>query len=197
MAIKEALTEAQLQAQILEVTHKLKDYQIPLEQWGTGKAKTVRHLAKEILEGETVLVDKDGEVIRRVELVHVDVRHTTDNGEIQLVEDRQVFTDGRERRRGLTGISEKMKPGEDPLASAKRALAEEIGVTGNGEIIKLGVEEETQTSPSYPGLTTEYLRHEMLTQLPESAFNSDGYVEVQADKSTYFVWQVIQYSNHF
>lgn len=187
----EKLTEAQLSAQVLEVANRLRGYGIPLEQWGIGKAKTIGHLAKEILEGETVLVDKNGEIIRRVELVHVDVRYKSEGMELQLIEDRQEFRDGRERRRGLTGISEKMKPGENPNVSAKRALSEELGINGRVDLENLGIEEETQTSPSYPGLTTEYLRHEMCTVLQYSAFRSEGYVENQTDKSTYFVWKEI------
>ena len=186
------ISDEALQGKIFELTKKLQGYGISLEQWGTGKAKTVGHLAKEVLEGETVLVDINGEIVRRVELVHIDVRYTAGGTELQLVEDRQEFKDGRERRRGLTGISEKMKPGEDPLASAKRALHEELGVNNCGEIDSLGTKEETQTSPSYPGLTTEYLRHEMRTNLPDSAYRADGYVEEQQDKCTFFVWREVE-----
>lgn len=184
-------TQDTLQAKTLEVKKLLQTYGVPVEQFGTGKAKTLEHLAQEILEGETVLVDKDGEIVRRVELVHIDVRFTQNGVELQLVEDRQVFTDGRERRRGLTGISEKMKPGENPSLSAKRALAEEIGVVVMTDVQSIGTEEETKTSPSYPGLSTEYLRHEMATTISEADFREDGYAEVQPDKTTYFVWRSI------
>lgn len=184
-------TQDALQAKTLEVKKLLQKYGVPVEQFGTGKAKTLEHLAQEILEGETVLVDKDGEIVRRVELVHIDVRFTQNGVELQLVEDKQVFTDGRERRRGLTGISEKMKPGENPSISAKRALVEEIGVDSRTDIQSMGTEEETKTSPSYPGLSTEYLRHEMMTTISEEDFRKDGYTEVQPDKTTYFVWRSI------
>jgi len=75
------------------------------------------------------------------------------------------------------------------MASARRALREELGVQNSNIIENLGIQSETQTSPSYPGLTTEYIRHEMHTNLPEQAFNPDGYVENQPDKNTYFVWK--------
>lgn len=185
------ITEQRLSAQVLEITNKLKSYQIPLDKLGTGKAKTINHLAKEVLEGETVLVDNNGEVIRRVELVHIDVRYRSEGVELQLVEDRQEFKDGRSRRRGLTGISEKMKPGENPVVSARRALIEELGVNDQLNFESLDTEEGTQTSPSYPGLTTGYLRHEMQITLPNSAFRREGYVEDQSDKSTYFVWKEV------
>ncbi len=182
------ISETELAAQVEEVTDRLQAHGIPLEQWGVGKAKTVTHLAKEILEGETVLTEKSGELLRSVELVHLDVRYVSDGVELQLLEDRQEFADGRERRRGLAGLSEKMKPGEDPLSSARRALGEELGVNSENEVQDLGSEQESQTSPSYPGLTTEYTRHEMRTYLPKEAFKPEGYVERQQDKSTFFVW---------
>ena len=115
------IPESQLNAKISEIAGQLNGYGIPLDQWGKGKAKTIGHLAKEIIEGETVLVNKGSEIVRRVELVHVDVRHTNGDVELQFVEDRQVFKDGRERRRGLTGVSEKIKPGKDPRVAAERA----------------------------------------------------------------------------
>jgi len=189
--IEKFITKQQLSAQTLEITKRLSSHGVPLDSWGSGKAKTIGHLAKEILEGETVLVDKNGEIIRRVELVHVDVRYTSNGTELQLVEDRQEFKDGRVRRRGLTGISEKMKPEENPVVSAKRALMEELGVNDQANLESLGTQEKTQNSPSYPGLTTEYLRHEMRTIMPNSAFKPEGYVENQSDKSTYFVWKEV------
>jgi hypothetical protein len=184
-------TQDPLQAKTSEVKKLLQTYGVPVEQFGTGKAKTLEHLAQEILEGETVLVDKDGKIVRRVELVHIDVRFTQNGDEFQLVEDGQVFIDGRERRRGLTGISEKMKPGENPLICAKRALAEEIGVDSGNDIQVMETEEETKTSPSYPGLSTEYRRHKMKITISEKDFLEDGYTEVQPDKTTYFVWRRI------
>jgi hypothetical protein len=181
-----------INAQIIDITQKLKSYDIPLDLWGTGEAKTIEHLVKEILEGETVLVEKNGEIIRKVEFVRLDVRHNLKDVELQLVEDRQVFKDGRERRRGLSGIGEKMKPGEDPIASARRALAEELGINDECDINNLEPNTKSLTSPSYPGLLTEFLIHDMRTNLPDSAYRRDGYVEVQPDKTTYFVWREVK-----
>lgn len=123
--------------------------------------------------------------------MHVDVRHMANGVEMQLFEDRQEFKDGRVRRRGLVGLSEKMKPDENPLLSAKRALAEELSFNSAGDIDDLGIERVDQQSPSYPGLPTEYLIHNMKTELPANAYNPEGYVEKQSDKSTFFIWKEI------
>jgi len=63
-----------------------------------------------------VLVVENGKLVRRVELVHVDVRYTAGDTELQLVEDRQEFIDGRIRRRELTGISEKNETERTPFS---------------------------------------------------------------------------------
>lgn len=189
--MKAETPESPLNSQVLELKKLLQSHGIPLEQWGVGKAKTLEHLATEVLEGETELIQKDGEIVRRVVAARVEVRCMVGDTEFRLLEDRQEFKDGRVRRRGLTGLSEKMKPGEDPIASAKRALSEELGLQADTEIEMLGTREESNASQSYPGLTTEYLFYEMSTTLPAADFNPNGYVEHQADKSTYFIWQAV------
>lgn len=180
------------QEQIIEVTKKLQSYGVTLDQWGTGPAKTVTQLAKEVFEGETVLIEQKGKIFRTVELVHIDVRFKAGETELQLFEDRQEFRDGRQRRRGFLGISEKVIPGEDPLSSAKRALMEELGISSHVHLNSTGVEKYTLPSPSYPGLMTKYKEYKMQTYIPDSAYKADGYVEEQTDKNTYFVWQKIE-----
>ena len=69
---------------------------------------------------------------------------------------------------------------------------EELNVQSGSEIDSIRVEEESKVSPSYPGLATEYLRHEMKTNLSAAAFKPEGYIEHQADKSTYFVWRELK-----
>jgi len=185
-------TDTRQETLFSELIEKLKSYNIPLKQWGTGEAKKINHLAKEVAEGESTLIDKDGEIIRSVGLVHIDVLYKAGDLNLQLIEDRQEFKGGRIRRRELTGISEKLKPGENPLTSAKRSLTEELGIDEECLVEDLGINEKIQVSPSYPGLKTLYTKHEMLTYLPRSAFRIDGYTEVQPDKNTFFIWKKIE-----
>lgn len=178
----------EIDALVADLKSKLSEYGIPLDEWGVGKAKTLRHLAQEVLAGETVLVESGREILRRVEFVHIEVTYDNGQSKLRLVEEKQVFRDGRERRRNLTGVSEKMLPGENPTSAAARALREEIGVY-DSHLSYQSSETETISSPSYPGLKTEYLKHEAESVIDESDFQPEGYIEEQDDKTTYFVWQ--------
>lgn len=64
-------------AQKLEVDGDLSElltrYGVPVEQFGTGEAKTLEDLQKEIREGETVLYDNNGQLVRQVSVANVDV----------------------------------------------------------------------------------------------------------------------------
>jgi hypothetical protein len=68
-------------------------------------------------------------------------------------------------------------------------LPEELGIKGRIEIAKEGVETARKSSPSYPGLDSEYAVHLYKAVIGKDQFNPDGYQEVQKDKTTYFVWK--------
>lgn len=181
--------EILLAAKIEEVATLLKSHGIPLEYWGVGKAKTVRHLVTEIIDRETELIAENGELKRKISVVHIDVEYNLNGQKLTLVEDRQEFKDGRIRKRGLDGVSEKMKPGENPFISSKRALLEELGLVVEAGFEHIVTSKKTLASSSYPGLITDYLVHQMRINMPLSLFHSEGYREVQIDKTTYFVWR--------
>lgn len=136
-----------------------------------------------------MLIESGGEIFRRVELVHVSIEYADDSGRWELVEEKQVFNDGRERVRGLTGVSEKMFPGETPADAARRALREEIGVESDVELNYLGERQTRIDSPSYPGLKSEYLHHEYGVELPAADYSPEGYQETEGGKTTFFVWR--------
>lgn len=168
--------------------HLLEEHGVDSGLFGQGEAKSLSHLMKELREGECSLRSVDGTLQRVVYGATAVVRHSG----LVLVEDRQVFKDGRVRRRDIIGsIGEKMKPDEDPLLAARRALAEELGITDPAITLSYEgiLEKDIDFSQSYPGLTTLYVMHHFSIELPEEHFRPDGYVEHQSDKSTYWVWQ--------
>ncbi len=183
---KEEISTGQLED--LKLT--LSRYNIPIDQWGHGEAKTVEHLLREVQDGETLLV-RDGErIVRQVSVAVIDVMYQEGNNKYQLIEDHQEFKDGRTRRRDIGGsIAEKLSPGELPLNTATRALKDELGIESQTKISTKGSEESFKQSPSYPGLNTKYVRHFFEAQLNQGQYNPDGYVERQPDKTTYFVWR--------
>lgn len=192
--MSENIGRARLGAKELGLYLKLRSNNIPTGEWNKGNAKGVRDLAGEVLRGESTLFKEGGELIRRVEEVHIDIRYTTPEGvELQLVEDRQEFNDGRVRERGHIGVREKAKPKERSVSAARRGIAEELGITRGFLLESLGTSEEVRDSGySYPGLKTKYIIHEMKTKFEDEAYNPEGYKEVQADKTTYFVWREVE-----
>lgn len=165
----------------------LADNGIDINLWGTGNAKSLDDLWKEIVEGESLLEVIGDELIRKTCVVSLIVKY----GDLILVEDRQVFPDGRVRRRTLgSSLGEKLCLGENPADGAKRALREELQIT---EILPLTYTGEETKGPeesmSYPGLKTLYVFSNFTVVLPDHLFKKE-YVEVSSNgKRTYFVWK--------
>jgi hypothetical protein len=130
--------------------------------WGIGGAKSVRQLYDEIAAGETAL--EDDPPLRRVEVVTLRIGQ----GGKELVEAGQLMGDGSVRRRDMAP-AEKVKPGEDVVAAALRCVAEELGIGGAGVSVGRVAEPRepgAQSSPSYPGLPTAYVFHEVEVRVP-------------------------------
>ncbi|MEU5890810.1 NUDIX domain-containing protein [Streptomyces sp. NPDC047461] len=134
---------------------------IPQESWGTGGTKSVQHLWDEIEAGETTLDSEPP--LRRVTVVSLRVRQ----GGKELVEIAQLMADGTWRSRN-EAPAEKMKPGEDAADTARRCVAEELGVEGPGVVVGAVSERRLRrdSSPSYPGLASEYVFHDVEVQVP-------------------------------
>jgi hypothetical protein len=178
--------------QIEDFENYLHKFSIPFQYWGTGKSKTTEDLLKEIENKDCILREEDGLLVRYIEFVGVEIFYKDKQNNIyRLKEDRQVFKDGRVRKRNLpVSVAEKMQSGEDPLLSAVRGIKEELQI----EIEKSQLEKSDDIdfkggSLSYPGLRTEYTGHKFKCELKEHQFVPGGYVENQSTKSTYFVWQ--------
>jgi len=166
----------------------LQSHGVPVEKWGMKMAKTVNHLQKEIDSKECYIEYLDDELVRFVEFVGVNVTY---KGKI-LKEDRQKFKDGRVRKRQMSSsVSEKMIKGEDPFIAAMRGIEEEIGVTISRDQLKNHKKlnyYDNSVSKSYPGLKSKYKGHKFECELTDDQYDPDGYVEIQEDKNTYFVW---------
>ncbi|KKR78107.1 MAG: hypothetical protein UU23_C0003G0005 [Candidatus Curtissbacteria bacterium GW2011_GWA1_40_9] len=185
MSQNEELTDEELEVQ-------LRKHGIDFDKWGHGAQKTYAHLLEEIKSGETLLESKDDALLRKFKVVGVDVTYTDNNGKsYRLREDRQVFNDGRERRRNLgTSIAEKLKPDESADTAAHRALDEELGITVEN-INKRGEYHVRQPSESYSGLVSDYNAFIYEVKIDNDQFKPEGYIEVQQDKTSYFVWDKI------
>lgn len=174
-----------------ELENKLKEYSIPVEEWGTGEAKTIEHLFDELNNDDCSVEDRGGYLIRSIEFVGIRIYYKDkDNNTWVLKEDKQEFKDGRVRRRNMqSSVSEKMKFGEDPSIAAIRGIEEELGVEiGREQLTKMRDLSYNGGSQSYPGLRTKYKGHQFTCFFNHNQFNENGYIEVQKDKSTFFKW---------
>lgn len=175
----------------------LLDCSVDITVWGTGDAKTLDQLVKEVVSGESRLMrGQSGELTRSVEVVQGVITYVDENGDtFQLVEDKQVFGDDRVRVRDhLSDISvaEKMKPGEDPREALICGILEELGIEEGVQIAEdpeVGFKDED--SASYPGLRSQYQIYTFAVELDASAYKPEGYAEVQDDKTNFFVWKKV------
>lgn len=158
--------------------------------WGTGTAKTAKHLLTELRDRDCELFVDDLGLARRVRNVWIDVFAVSGETRRHLVERRQVFCDGRTRERSLpASLGEKCKIGEDPGVAARRGIAEELGIAIDREIVAAKPRENPVGRQSYPGLRTVYNTYWFLAELAPADYKAEGYVEVQCDKRTYFEWE--------
>ncbi len=174
-----------------ELADVLAVHGVPFGSWGTGEAKTLDHLLKEIEQHDSVL-SVDGGVLKRViHVAWIDVYYVHHGVILKLKEDYQEFNDGRKRNRNLSSsLGEKMKVGEDPVLATIRALKEELSVHVEPANIRQmpAPPVKTEQSPSFPGMMTQYTFCKFEVALPPEFFKPEGYVEVQDDKKTFFVW---------
>lgn len=175
-----------------ELLDLLQAHNIPLEKWGAGETKTFEDLLAEIQIGEASIREEKGMLVRLAEGAVLIVYHTNKFGTWRLREEKQVFRDGRERRRDLEmSIGEKMYPNEKPADAAYRALREELHITDRLPLISLPpIIKGPVPSQSFPGLTTRYVMHAFEMYLPTHLFRPEGYTEIQRDKVNYYVWEL-------
>src|SRR5665811_1834485 len=77
----------------------LKSFGIPIENWGKGISKEVFYLHRELLNGDSELIEDDGSLIRRAHFVNISIYAEFDGIMHTLIEDRQVFNEGTSEER--------------------------------------------------------------------------------------------------
>lgn len=169
----------------------LKSSNIPVDEFGKKEAKTLEHLLNEVRSGEsTLIVDDSSEIKRILSVLCLDILCEVERGEVFLLsEDRQVFRDGRTRRRNLgSSIGEKLELGENPYEAIARSVQEELGISSVQSVYIVGSKFHESMSESFPGLISCKELIGGVAVIDQADFNPQGYTEVQADKTNYFVW---------
>ena len=134
----------------------LRSHGISCESWGKKgtSTKSVDNLWDEISSGEAVMTESPAR--RRIAAVSVEIKV----GGKTLVEARQRLANGAVRERN-SPPAEKQLPRETADVTARRCLHEELGIRRcrirlNKKSATAGNRSDAE-SPSYPGLTTDYL----------------------------------------
>ena len=191
----ESFKSIELENKYLDFLDLLKKYNVPIEKYGTEKFKTIGHLYNEIKEGETILKVENGELVRHVSFVGARVIFKTESGWLHLYEEKQVFKDGRVRRREHMPYSaaEKFKTGEDPKKVIIRGVKEELGIVLGPNQFTFYNEVRVEENNDYPGIKSFHKGHEFLIVLKENQYEPEGYIERQVDKDVYFKWKEKQF----
>lgn len=171
---------------LLDLISLLDDYGISTDGW----IKDANSLFTEIKEEECYLVDKNGVLMRHVDVVRVFCNSKSDT--LKLVEEKQVYhKTGKIMNRLHEYVSEKIKFGENPMEAAIRGLQEELGLNTEKLIItkrnnpkKL----DSQLSKTYTSLLCVYNYHDFDVSIPDDQYKEE-YIENQEDKSTFFIWK--------
>ena len=165
---------------------------INLDKWSASLGtKSVTDLQAEIDIGETQLQSIAGMLTRIVKVANITVRVEIGEQSFILVEDKQIFFTGAVRERGLKCLAEKIINDEPPEIAARRALREEIGLNFEGELVSLGTEIQQQSSPSYPGLRTQYQLFNYQIVLSIADLKQIRFAEIQAKKMSLFTLEPI------
>ncbi len=167
----------------------LQAQQIDTTTWGQGAAKRVEDLWRETQQAESALYPDAP--LRRVQVVELLIEA---EGR-QLIEAEQLLTSGQVRRRNQPP-SEKMLPGEDPFATARRCLAEELAVTDDRHIHfppqQVRERQLLVESASYPGLVTQFTFYRVAVQvqsLPDAPFTTNNAAHHHGDPVVAHRWQ--------
>jgi predicted NUDIX family NTP pyrophosphohydrolase len=172
---------------IVDLSKSLLAAGIDLEKWSPSLGtKSIDDLQAEIDVGETQLQSIEGILTRVVKVVNVTVRVEIGDRSFLLVEDKQIFFTGAIRERGLKCLAEKIINDEQPEVAARRALQEEIGLNFEGELVSIGDEIQQQSSPSYPGLSTQYQFYNYQIELSIGDLQQIRFIEIQEGKMSLF-----------
>ena len=191
--LKESL---EIPVEYIDFVQMLKDHGVDTDLYGTGTYKTIGHLWQEIKEGETDLTDENGQLMRKVQFVGARILYKKDGGWLRLHEEKQLFKDGRERRRTHMPYSaaEKFKAGEDPKEVIIRGMKEELGIDITKDQFVFYNKKEVENNDDYPGIISTHTGYEFLVILNDSQYVEEGYIEKQKDKDVYFTWKPVERS---
>lgn len=181
-----------------ELEALLRQYTIPFHLWGKTGGKTLDGLLTEVNTGDSVLDESDGQLVRKIRCAALDVFYRRGMQLQHLKETHQILGGITRQRERKWSLNEKMPPGEEARAGARRALKEELGIEERNSddvsqyvlIQRLPHVEELQESRSFCGLQTFYVIYKFEVYLSRAVYKPEGYVDTSEAprETTYFEW---------
>ncbi len=174
--------------------HQLKSAGINTSAWGSGKSKSIEELQEEINSGKSsLIISGNGEILRKVEVAKVDLFFNSPDGRrYKLIEEKRLYKDGREKIRDtMHSVSKKIKKSKTPENTVKEAIEKKLGIKGNVDVKEIEVVEDTNLSPSYPGLRSVYIFYIFSANLNEEQYKPEGYTESHSENATVYTWKEI------
>lgn len=149
----------------------LNQHKVQTKLFGVGDARSLSQLVAEVNSGETQLFEKPdspGDLRRYLEILIV--RIVNSSGAC-LVETGHSFGGGQSRQRNLFPAT-KLRPFEDAIWAVRRLLAE-LDIPFSSAKTTFGPRRtETSSSPSYPSITTVYLKQVVEVQLEDICYEN-------------------------
>lgn len=182
----------------------LNKHHVDYSQWGTDTTLSLTQLRKRMERERVYFEEIDGSLRLVMHVVKVRIKYTGTLGTKILVEKEQFFYQSEKiLKRGFPRVSETAFIGEEPVETAKRALAEELGPTesrfkdpheyGDLKFLRQG-EESPRTSNKWPPLEVKVFENWFELSIDDKLYRAQ-YVEEQSDscdqplKRTTFEWE--------
>jgi serine/threonine protein kinase len=159
-----------------QMKNQLTKHKIDMKKFGTGKARSIRELAEETSTGETRFYSNGTQMRRYLEILVVKIKNSYGG---YLIETGHSFGKGQSSSKNQFPAT-KVRPYEDKVWAVRRLLGE-VDIPYSSSKIQFGPRRvETQESPSYPGITTVYLKQVVEVSLNEIDLNNLNNADVTA-----------------
>ncbi|HET8574822.1 MAG TPA: hypothetical protein VFM02_01470 [Candidatus Paceibacterota bacterium] len=178
-----------------ELEALLRKYDIPLETWGKGEARTIEDLLREVNEEKIVLESMEWKLIAHQRELSVAVFHKDRRRLLRLHESWRVSFDDRAvvpRQRSSLVVKLRTEEAAD-TAAASRLVRETLGVESAKIVSGGGGNSFNLESYDYPGLFLDILYFNFTTYLTKEVSRTAGYCKARPDGATFFVWLDARY----
>lgn len=178
---------------IQELENILRENDVDFSKWGKFYKGMLKYLFKQIEIGESVFYKtKDNNLLRKTKVSVANVYYKKENKKYKLKEKEQIFFNFKKQaKKHKSSISETARPNEHPKECILRGLKEELGIKSEVVLKQIDQEKIIEESFSFPTVKTEREVTRFDVFLNDSQYKKRGYVDVEANIKSIFVWEEI------